>query len=271
MAELQDGSETPVVWCWSAKGGTGTTTIAAALAVRTVQGLERAGLEEEQAGGPVVLVDLCGDAGALMGLPRGETPEREARSASCEPDWSPGAEAAAELLETAGQRIAPGFELVDLHDPVPGSVADPAGDRLGALVAALAEVSAAVVVDAGTDAFDGAERVKRQVPNLAAVEVTRNCYLALSRSQQRSAGGRGEVMMVREPRRGLSDRDVAAALDAQVLLAVDWDSRVARGIDAGTLVALLPASLRRMELPRALSEHLAELTPSDVAADTPAL
>lgn len=263
--------ETPVVWCWSAKGGTGTTTIAAALAARTVHGLERAGVEEDGAGGPVLLVDLRGDAAALLGLTPEPNLAQRARTESSQLDEAPEGQAGERLLRAAAQSVSPGLDLLDLHDAEPGSMTDPAGERFGALVASLAEASAAVVIDAGTDETDAAERVKQHVPNLAAVEVTRNCYLALRRAQQRPASGKGEVMLVEEPHRVLRSRDAAAALDAAVLHRVDWDPRVARGIDAGTLTTMLPTSLRRMELPTALRDHLAEITPPAAVADVASL
>ena len=102
-----------------------------------------------------------------------------------------------------------------------------------------------VVVDAGLD-LAGLRSVLggRHRP----VCVLRACYLALSRAQQ-VAGPYEWVVLVEEPGRALRSRDVAAAVGASHVERVAWDPRVARSVDAGTIVSMLPPPLRRFELP----------------------
>ncbi|MYK77817.1 MAG: hypothetical protein F4016_12865 [Acidimicrobiaceae bacterium] len=102
-----------------------------------------------------------------------------------------------------------------------------------------------VVVDAGLDPFE-------LRTDLAAshrpVCVLRSCYLALNRAQ-RTSGPYDCVVLVEEPGRALRVRDVAAAVGASSVKRVAWDPRVARSVDAGTIVSMLPPPLRRFELP----------------------
>ena len=105
--------------------------------------------------------------------------------------------------------------------------------------------SGPVVVDAGLDPF--VLRGDLAGPHRP-VCVLRACYLALNRAQ-RVSGPYDRVVLVEEPGRALRVRDVAAAVGASQVERVAWDPRVARAIDAGTVVSMLPAPLRRFELP----------------------
>jgi len=73
----------------------------------------------------------------------------------------------------------------------------------------------------------------------------RSCYLALRR-----AVGVGEhlataAVLVREPGRSISGREVERVLGVPVVAEVPYDPAIARAVDAGLLLARLPASLAR--------------------------
>ena len=249
-----------IIWYWSVKGGVGTSVVAAATAIRL------ASQDRE-----TTLVDLTGDQPALLGMIAGAVPSEPGIG-----DWvAAGEGVAADAIGRLLEDVAPSLRLLrrgsrpavgprwdsgaepgvgcqqDLDqalDPEPDSGRQPPSeDPRHRLVLAL-EVLARrgpVVVDAGLDPSElRSELVARHRP----VCVLRSCYLALTRAQ-RVAGPYERVVLVEEPGRALRVRDVAAAVGASSVERVAWDPRVARSIDAGTIVSMLPAPLRRFELP----------------------
>ncbi len=216
-----------ILWYWSVKGGVGTSVVAAATAIRLAAD-----------GQDTTLVDLAGDQPALLGL--------VGSAAGSEPgigDWlAAGDGVAADALGRLLTDVGPALRLMRA-----GTCALQTSERSRLLLAL--EVLARggpVVVDAGLDptevraGLDGAHR---------SVCVLRACYLALNRAQ-RVAGPYDRVVLVEEPGRALRSRDVAAAVGASQVERVPWDPRVARSVDAGTIVSLLPPPLRRFELPQ---------------------
>ena len=222
-----------ITWYWSVKGGVGTSVVAAATAIRLAS-------EEHD----TTLVDLTGDQPALLGMVAG--------AMSSEPgigDWvAAGDGVAADAIGRLLEDVAPGLRLLRRGTRLaPLDHAAPLEDQRPRLMLAL-EVLARngpVVVDAGLD-LAGLRSVLggRHRP----VCVLRACYLALSRAQQ-VAGPYERVVLVEEPGRALRSRDVAAAVGASHVERVAWDPRVARSVDAGTIVSMLPPPLRRFELP----------------------
>ena len=222
-----------IIWYWSVKGGVGTSVVAAATAIRLAS-------EDRDA----TLVDLNGDLPALLGMAAG--------APSAEPgigDWvAAGDGVAADAIGRLLEDVAPGLRLLRRGTrPALVEQTAPGEDQRPRLMLAL-EVLARngpVVVDAGLDlaglrsVVDGPHRP---------VCVLRACYLALSRAQQ-VAGPYERVVLVEEPGRALRARDVSAAVGAAHLQRVAWDPRVARSVDAGTIVSMLPPPLRRFELP----------------------
>ncbi len=222
-----------ITWYWSVKGGVGTSVVAAATAIRLAS-------EEHD----TTLVDLTGDQPALLGMVAGAAPSEPGIG-----DWvAAGDGVAADAIGRLLEDVAPGLRL--LRRGTRPALADhtaPAEDKRPRLMLAL-EVLARngpVVVDAGLDPA-GLRSVLggRHRP----VCVLRACYLALSRAQQ-VAGPYERVVLVEEPGRALRSRDVAAAVGASHVERVAWDPRVARSVDAGTIVSMLPPPLRRFELP----------------------
>lgn len=219
----------PVLLYWSPKGGTGTSTVAAATAIRLAT-------EDRE----TTLVDLEGDQAQLLDMiTEGDAPGLSAWAAT--PDALLGA------LDGIAADVAPGLRLVKPDGP--GSDR-PLIWRNGTarILAAIAHYASRgpVVVDAGRDPLG--LRTELDNGRDRPVCVLRACYLALSRCQ-RIAGPYDRVVLVEEPGRALRLRDVAAAVGASSVERVAWDPRVARSVDAGTIVSMLPPPLARWELP----------------------
>ena len=222
-----------IIWYWSVKGGVGTSVVTAATAIRLAS-------EDRD----TTLVDLTGDQPALLGMVAGAAPSEPGIG-----DWvAAGDGVAADAIGRLTEDVAPGLRLLR-RGTRPALDAQTAAlqDQRPRLMLAL-EVLARngpVVVDAGLDlvglrsVLGGPHR---------SVCVLRACYLALSRAQQ-VAGPYERVILVEEPGRALRSRDVAAAVGASHVERVAWDPRVARSVDAGTIVSMLPPPLRRFELP----------------------
>ena len=222
-----------IIWYWSVKGGVGTSVVAAATAIRLAS-------EDRE----TTLVDLTGDQPALLGMTAGAAPSEPGIG-----DWvAAGDGVAADAIGRLLEDVAPGLRL--LRDGTQPALVDRAADgenqrsRLVLALEMLARIGP-VVVDAGLDPFE-------LRTDLAAshrpVCVLRSCYLALNRAQ-RTSGPYDWVVLVEEPGRALRVRDVSAAVGASSVKRVAWDPRVARSVDAGTIVSMLPPPLRRFELP----------------------
>ena len=200
--------------CWSVKGGSGTTVVSAALAL--VCSSTR----------PALLVDLGGDAPAALGLPEPNGPGVY--------DWlaSPTADRAALL------RLA--VPATDSLHVVPRGTASSLGSapRWVELSAALRSFDGAVVVDAGLgeppDALVGGD--------VHSVLVVRPCYLALRRVVALTHRPT-DVVVVGEPGRALSGRDVERTVGAPLLAEVPYDPEISRKVDAGLLAHRIPRTL----------------------------
>ena len=204
-----------LVTCWSVKGGSGTTVIAAAVSLLLARRLP----------GEVVLVDVGGDAPAALGLPDLGGPGVL--------DWlaAPGLEPAAlgrlEVDAGSGLRVLPR-----------GSGSGGAGGDAERLADAL-EGRAAVVIDAGPPsplAFDLAAAAT------VSLLVLRPCYLALRRALAAPVRP-SAVVVIEEPKRSLDPADIEDVLGVPVRAVVPWDASIARCVDAGLLGARLPAPL----------------------------
>ena len=245
-----------IIWYWSVKGGVGTSVVAAATAIRLAS-------EDRE----TTLVDLAGDQPALLGMIAGAAPSEPGIG-----DWvAAGDGVAADAIGRLLEDVAPGLRLLRQGtQPALGGgpsgdvrtrpnqrptvdsgsgldLQPPLDDRRRRLVLALEVLGriGPVVVDAGLDPFElRSDLTARHRP----VCVLRSCYLALT-GAQRVPGPYDWVILVEEPGRALRVRDVASAVGASKVARVAWDPRVARSVDAGTIVSMLPPPLRRFELP----------------------
>jgi hypothetical protein len=209
-----------LITCWSAKGGSGTTVVAASLAVLFARSAPEGAL----------FVDLTGDGAAVLGVPEPIGPGIG--------EWLAAADVDAAGLDRLAVPIDESLALV----PRGASGAPVAADRVAELGAILGGGSRPVVVDAGL----GTDEVGGALATVAAVSllVLRPCYLALRRAVAAPFRPSG-VVLVREPGRALTRRDVEAVLGVPVRAEVDLDPAIARAVDAGLLSARLPRGLER--------------------------
>ena len=201
-----------IIVCWSVKGGSGTTVVATSLALSY----------SHVAPDGALLVDLAGDVPLVLGLSTGASPGVG--------DWltaPPGVGheslAALEVAATESLRVLPRGSGVPIGD-----------GRWSALADALARRGGVTVIDAGCAPVPPA---LLEVCDESLL-VVRPCYLALHRASahNRPTG----IVLVREPGRRLTARDVSAVVGAPVRVEVDYDPAIARAVDAGLLVSRLP-------------------------------
>ncbi len=222
--------------CWSAKGGSGTTVVAASLAVLLARSSEPGAL----------LVDLAGDAPAVLGLPEPAGPGLV--------DWfAAGSEVPVDGLHRLEVPAADRLHLVPRGvgsfpdggrcgaDALPAGLAE-RGDRAEVLTALLATDGRPVVADCGAEPRGVALAVAAAATR--SLLVTRPCYLSLRRAVAAPLRPSG-VVVVREPGRALSRADVEDVLGVPVRAEVLVDPAVARAVDAGLLASRLPRTLER--------------------------
>lgn len=233
--------------CWSAKGGSGTTVVAAGIALATST--------------PTVLVDLVGGLPIALGLPHPAGPGVA--------DWlaanaAPARLASLELPLTGSVSLLPCGEVgppvgpddvraafgppPDLH-PTGSEAVD---RRWRQLADWLAGERRLVVVDAGTQPVHPA-LVRAAARSLL---ITRNCFLGLHAAVAHPTRPTGTVL-VEEPGRKLDVVDVEHSLGVPVEAVVLLDPAVARAVDAGLLLARLPSTLRRALAPLSATNAVA--------------
>jgi hypothetical protein len=213
-----------VTLCWAAKGGSGTTVVATALALSSPR--------------PSLLVDLDGEIPAVLGLPE---PDRPGVAEWLLSDTS--ADHLAELLVDIAPRTwllpwrsATADNLhhsVDRHDARWALLGDWLHDWSS-------QWGCDVTVDVGTRVPPEplAARADRSLL------VTRPCYLSLRRAVRSTVRPTG-VILVDEPGRGLAQRDVEHALGVPIEAVVSLDPTVSRAVDAGLLASRLPRVMTR--------------------------
>ncbi|TDT15209.1 MinD-like ATPase involved in chromosome partitioning or flagellar assembly [Ilumatobacter fluminis] len=201
-----------ITLCWGAKGGSGVTTVAAALALSRRR--------------PTVLLDLDGDAALAIGLGDDGGPTLD--------DWLE-SDASADRVMRLARHVRDDVQLVPSRRRI-----DRAHGRWGDLARAAAAIGHDVVVDAGT----GPPPATFQAIADVSLLVIRPCYLALTRAQRSSARPHG-VVLVDEPGRALRPDDISAALGAPVVAVVSYDPKIARAVDSGLAVSRLPATCIR--------------------------
>lgn len=213
-----------LITCWSAKGGSGTTTVACALATLLAA--------RHPAG--CLLLDGCGDVPGALGLPEPDAPGLAGWLAGA--GGVPGPSAGPAGPEVP---VAAGVALVPRGVGALGPAA-----RVEALAGALAAEARPVVVDAGVLAVDHAELVPLAGGAARSLLVTRACYLSLRRAVRAPLRPSGVVLLA-EPGRALTRTDVAEVVGVPVVAEVALDPAVARAVDAGLLPVRLPRGLAR--------------------------
>jgi hypothetical protein len=210
--------------CWSPKGGSGTTVIACGIAAVLARSGPTAG---------ALLVDLCGDAGAVLGVPDPSGPGLA--------EWlAAGADVGAGALTRLEVAAAGGLSLLAWKPPGPGY--RPGLGRAETLLDALAADPRAVVADCGP--ASGGPGLVLAAGAQESLLVLRPCYLALRRALAAPVRPSG-VVLVTEAGRSLGRRDVEEVLGVPVLAEVAVEEPVARAVDAGLLARRVPRPLER--------------------------
>jgi hypothetical protein len=207
---------------WSPKGGSGTSVVAAALALVSA------------ARGDTRLVDLAGDQPAILGLP-------PLASRATLDDWlAAGPSAPTEVLDDLAIPVGPGLALL------PGeALSASASPEAGAALAVALRDSGTTIADVGSGAgeSDGAGHAVVDVADTALV-VIRPCYLALRRAvSDPRLGSSAGAILVEDPGRALDGDDVASVLGIPVVGRVPVRCEIARAVDAGVLPDRLPEPL----------------------------
>lgn len=205
--------------CWSAKGGAGTTVVAASLALLLARRLP----------GGALLADLAGDAPAVLGLPEPASPGLAGWLAT-------GADVPADALSRL--EIPANSDLRVL----PRGSGRLATDRAEVLAVLLAADPRSVVVDCGSDP-SGAALVLAAAATRS-ILVTRPCFLSLRRVVS-AALRPSEIVLLAEPGRALTRLDVEECVGAPVTAEVAVDPSIARAVDAGLLASRLPRGLAK--------------------------
>ena len=210
---------------WTAKPGSGCTTVCVALGAQLSQRHEHG----------VLFVDLGGDLAAALGL---------AETGPGVTDWL--AATAADPAALARLEVSvPGEGLALL--PL-GSAVDWPTERSEVLVELLGHDQRAIVIDGSTLREDSATALDdlraRCIAAGSSTMVTRPCYLALRRAVGLGTRPDG-IAVVREVGRSLDRTDISEILGVEVVAEIDHDPAVARALDAGLLVRRCPRLLAR--------------------------
>lgn len=207
--------------CWSPKGGSGTSVVAAALALQTAA-----------AGDECLLIDLDGDQPAILGLaPCGE------HGAT---DWLASPDVPVDALRALEVPVVERLRLLP-RGSAHGSEPDAA--RMDLMAGLLETSTRSVVLDAGSG-----RTVERWWPASAStVTISRTCYLALRRLTGGASAVGDRVVLVEEAGRALTRRDAAGVL-GEIAVHLPWDPAVARAVDAGLLAHRMPRSLRPLRV-----------------------
>lgn len=202
---------------WSVKGGSGVSVTVAATAATFAREQDRS-----------LVVDLRGDQPAVLGVaePRGPGVR----------DWLASADASADALDRLLIDVGQGVWLLPS-----GTATDWPEDRPAQLVQALARMRCEVVIDAGV--IDGPDLADQPLLTLGRVlaasgrslMVVRSCYLAIRRAVTTGSVADGLVVIV-EPGRSVSAREVSSALHTPLVATVMVDPAVARWVDSGQLL-----------------------------------
>ena len=214
--------------CWSPKGGSGTTVVAALL------GLTLARSSPEGA----LVADLEGDLPAALGVPDPTGPGLG--------EWlAAGSDVGTDALERLEVDVGRSLRLLP-RGSAPGGVGVAA--RAEALAAAWVVTHRPVVVDCGV--AERSPALHLAAAATVSLLVLRPCYLALRKALAAPVRPTG-VVLIREEDRVLRAADVEQVLGVPIWLELPHDRSVARAVDAGLLATRIPRAAER-PLERAL-------------------
>ena len=190
----------------SSKGGNGTTVTAASFALLSAQ-----------RNTPTILIDLCGDIPAAIGLPEPAGPGIN--------DWL--SESCILSFSDLVQQCPPVSDnLIVIHR---GSTFVEGQPRWSEFADALRSLSHHVVIDAGTTYVPDHVRLAMTTTTL----VTKPCYLSLRRATNLARPT--NVILIKEEARALTSRDVSHVLGVPVVAEIPYQAAISRTVDAGLL------------------------------------
>ena len=200
----------------SPKGGTGTSVVAASLAIVS------------SSSSPTLLVDLAGDQAAILGLPQPPIGLS---------DWANGMTYREfdEIISLCHDNLylAPtgtfDFETLNAN----------AWDKFLRALSLKHSEGCNIIVDLGRADIPLALRKIVDTCYL----VTRPCYLALRRAVDLETAFSG-VIVINEPDRVLTSRDVESVLKLKCVAEIPYTSEISRRVDSGLLKSRLPMALQ---------------------------
>jgi len=211
-----------VVAVWSPKGGSGTSVVAAGLAVV---------LSSSRGVSHARIADLNGDQPSIFGL--NADPEDGVAN------WlAAGAGAPTDAMDRWAVRARPQLSLL----PRGGEPGRLPGDEAAGAALAVALDDAPTVIDVGVP-VDPAQRGVIEAATTSIV-VLRLCYLALRRAVRESLlSATAGVVVVGEDHRSIRATDVSSVLGCPLLGRVRVRPSIARAVDAGLFAGRLPQDL----------------------------
>lgn len=197
----------------SPKNGNGITVTAASYALLSAL-----------RGSRTVLIDLCGDQPAALGMP-------EPTSAGIH-DWlSEDSSGDATQLLSMGREATNG--LLVIHRGAQFITGEP---RWSALGEAIASLPYTMIVDAGVG------HLPHELTQVATkvITVVKPCYLSLRRATQLPTPT--SIYVVKEEGRALTVKDVGHVLNAPIEAEIPYEPAISRAVDAG----LLPSRVEQL-------------------------
>ena len=207
-----------MIVCWSVKGGSGTTVVASTIALMRAAESQRGAL----------LVDLAGDVPAVLGLAESSGPGINDWFANCDHGSRMTLQSIAIQATANLQIIARGLKQLETNA------------NFTELCAALKTFDLPIIVDAGC----GLPSPDLLAHASSSLLVTRPCYLSLRRAAQLSVSPTG-IVLINEAGRALGKHDVEAVIGAPVVAEIDFDSAIARAVDAGLLASRIPTIMSK--------------------------
>ena len=207
------------------KGGVGTSVIAAAVAVE---------LAREA---PVLIVDLAGDQGDLLGVADAGRPGVW--------DWVSTTEVEPDAIDRLAVDVADGLRLVP-SGTAGATAAAPA--RVAAFAETIGGRDEEIVLDLGVIGPDPmTPPALLMTASTHRIVVVRACYMALRRLQEVAVAGY-DVVEVREGGRALTTIDIEMIAGQPTAARVDVDPGIARVADAGLVRSRRSRRLRRLAI-----------------------
>ena len=200
----------------SPKGGTGTSVVAASLAIVS------------SSSSPTLLVDLAGDQAAILGLPQPPIGLSDWANSMTYREFD-------EIISLCHDNLylAPtgtfDFETLNAN----------AWDKFLRALSLKHSEGYNIIVDLGRADIPLALRKIVDTCYL----VTRPCYLALRRAVDLETAFSG-VIVVNEPDRVLTSRDVESVLKLKCVAEIPYTSEISRRVDSGLLKSRLPMTLQ---------------------------